>query len=97
MSTFVLIRCEGTDWLPEKMEEQIRILRTREDAFEPDANLRDNCYILIAIVLGAMYGTVSRCCRENNKEFCLDSKIAFQPDIVYQSRFKTWATLSVCR
>ena len=92
MSAFVPIRCEGTDWLPETIEEHIRILRTSEDAFQPDPNVRDNCYVLIAIVLGTIYGIVSKFCRENDKEICLDSEIAFQPDIVYKSRFKTWAT-----
>ncbi|KAL2046165.1 hypothetical protein N7G274_001612 [Stereocaulon virgatum] len=92
MSAFVPLRCEGTDWLPETIEERIRILRTSEDAFQPDPNVRDNCYVLIAIVLGTIYGIISKFCRENDKEICLDSEIAFQPDIVYTSRFKTWAT-----
>lgn len=92
MSLFVPSRSEGTDWIPERLEDQLRILRRGEDAFQSDADLRDNCYILIAIVLGSLYGIASIFCRDDNTEFSLYSEVAFHPDLIYQSRFKTWAT-----
>ena len=93
MSAYVPYRSEGADWLPERLEEQLRILRRGEDAFQSDASLRDNCYILIAIVLGSLYGIASIFCRDGNEVFSLDSEVAFHPEFIYQSRFKTWATL----
>lgn len=93
MKNFVPDRVEGDSWSPDRIEEQLRILRTQEDDFQPDPTLRDNCYILIAIVLGAIYGMVSKFCRENAREFDLDAEVAFTPDIVYQRRLKDWATL----
>jgi hypothetical protein len=92
MKNFVPDRVEGDSWSPDRIEEQFRILRTQEDDFQPDPVLRDNCYILIAIVLGTIYGIVSKFCVDNNREFNLDAEVAFTPDIVYRKRLKDWAT-----
>jgi hypothetical protein len=93
MKNFVPDRVEGDSWSPDRIEEQLRILRTQEDDLQPDPMLRDNCYILIAIILGAIYGIASKFCRENDREFDLDAEVAFTPDIVYRKRLKDWATL----
>ena len=92
MRSFVPGRSEGEEWLPHRLERQMQILRTGEDAFQHSQNLRDNCYILIAIVLGTLYGIVSKFCRENGQELGLDSEIVFAPEMLYKHRIKTWAS-----
>lgn len=93
MRNFVPSRPMGPDWSPDQIAEQLRILRTAEDAFQANSNLRDNCYILLAIVLGSLYGVISNTCRDRNQTYSLDSEVAFQPDIIYRKRFKTWTTI----
>ena len=83
------------DWLPERIAEQLRILGTREDSFQPNSVLRANAYTLIAIVLGTAYRIVSKSCRDgygHYGRYFLDSEIAFNPNVIYGDRLKVWAT-----
>ncbi|MCJ1238797.1 hypothetical protein MMC14_006788 [Varicellaria rhodocarpa] len=92
MSQYVPIRSNSADWKPELIDEQFRILRTEEDKFQLQPALRENCYILISIILGTIYGVVSRACRDDNNDLNLDSEVAFLPNIIYGSKLKKWAS-----
>jgi hypothetical protein len=85
-------------WNQRKIMDRIRILRSGEELFEKheleeQAVIRDNCYILLAIILGAIYGLCSQACIDDGKALSEDSEMAFIPDLVFQggSNLKRWA------
>lgn len=53
----------------------------------------DTCHIVVAIVLGTLYGITSHFCIDDGKPMDLDTEIAFAPDMLYSDRLQTLATI----
>ena len=93
MRQFVPMSSRATGWDPVKLGEQFnRLSGTLEEQTDLDEDIRDNCYILISIILGTLYGVCSRFCKDEGRQMSEDSEIAFKPDIVFSARLKYWAT-----
>jgi hypothetical protein len=89
---------QNSGWNPREIMDRIRILRSGSELFkrhelEKQAMIRDNCYVLLAIVLGTIYGLCSQACMDDGKALSEDSEIAFDPDAVFQggSNLRRWA------
>ncbi|KAL8836808.1 MAG: hypothetical protein Q9170_002769 [Blastenia crenularia] len=57
---------------------------------------RDSCYILYAIVCGAIYGLCSNVCFDNGHVLGEDSEVVFSPDLLFEKggkKVKEWATI----
>ena len=55
--------------------------------------IEDDGLVVVAIVLGAAYGVVSRCCYEEGREVDEYSEVVFRPDLLFEpDRLKGWAT-----
>lgn len=81
-------------WGLAELKEQRRILKTPDELENPGSPCRGNCYVLYAIVCGAIYGLCSNACYENGNILGEDSEIAFIPDVLYDgagARLKWWA------
>jgi len=89
---------QNPGWNPREIMDRIRILRSANELFErheleKQALIKDNCYVLLAIILGTIYGLCSQACIDDGKALSEDSEIAFVPDAVFQggSNLKRWA------
>ena len=74
----------------------MRILKTREEYENPKSPCRNNCYILYAIICGALYGLCSKAFYDNGRVLGDDSEVAFIPDVLYEgscNRLKHWARI----
>jgi hypothetical protein len=94
MRHFVPLSSRTPGWDPKELMERLRNLRTQDELFEANDSTRDNCYVLVAILLGTIYGFCSKVCFEDGRTFDENSEIAFRPDIIYSGgaeRLKRWA------
>ncbi|MCJ1247703.1 hypothetical protein MMC30_004918 [Trapelia coarctata] len=94
MCQFVPMSSRTLGWSLSELKEQMRILRTEEERFRMTSPCRGNCYVLFAIVLGAIYGLCSNACFDGGDTLSEDSEVAFIPDIIYDhqgQRLKSWA------
>ena len=91
---FVPMSSHSPGWALAELKEQMRILKTPDELADPGCPCRGNCYVLYAIVCGAMYGLCSSACFDNGNVLSEDSEVAFIPDLFYESggaRLKRWA------
>lgn len=93
---FVPMSSRSPGWGLAELKEQMRILRTPSELTNPATPCRANCYVLYAIVCGAIYGLCSNACYDNGKVLSEDSEIAFIPNALYDGagvRLKRWANI----
>ena len=79
------------EWNPHEIKERLEVLCTEEDARDQTT---ENCYTMIAIVLGSIYGLCSGACMQGNSSLTEDSEIAFSAETIYDRRagsLKRWA------
>ena len=96
---FVPMDSKSPGWSLAELTEQMRILRTPEELENPKSPCRNNCYILYAIICGALYGLCSNVCYDSGSLLGDDSEVAFMPDILYErggKRLKDWAQTVGC-
>ncbi|GME25728.1 hypothetical protein K432DRAFT_410152 [Neofusicoccum parvum] len=58
-----------------------------------DVRVRDHCHVIIAIVMGTIYGLCSNFCLEHNRTLGPGGEVVFQADAVFDGRLKNWARL----
>ena len=51
-----------------------------------DEQVAGNCRVVIAVMLGTLYGVTSKCVIEDGKYMDLDSNLATEPDLIYGSK-----------
>lgn len=78
---FVPMDSKSPGWSLAELKEQMRILKTPEELENPKSPCRNNCYILYAIICGALYGLCSNACYDNGSVLSDDSEVAFIPDV----------------
>ncbi|CAF9909591.1 MAG: hypothetical protein HETSPECPRED_009469 [Heterodermia speciosa] len=91
---FVPMDSKSPGWSLAELNEQMRILKTSEELENPRSPSRNNCYILLSIICGALYGFCSNACYDNGDVLGDDSEVAFLPEILYErggKRLKRWA------
>lgn len=96
MRQFVPMSSHSPGWNLSELREQMRVLRTEQELYLPRSPCRGNCYVLYAIVCGALYGLCSNACYDNGNVLSEDSEVAFIPDILYESggkRLREWARI----
>lgn len=81
---FVPMIPDSPGWDLTELQEQRRILKTQDELHNPQAPCRRNCYVLHAIVCGALYGLCSNACYSDGTPLTEDSEIAFMPDLLYK-------------
>lgn len=98
MHQFVPESPQHPGWNSREILDRIGILRTNKELFEKhelerQALVRDNCFVLLAIILGTIYGLCSQVCIDNGQVLNQDSEISFMPDAVFDGGFKLkrWA------
>lgn len=95
MRHFIPMSPSSPGWDPFELREQMSTLRDEEELFSRSKSpCRDNCYVLYAIVCGAIYGLCSNACFDNGDTLDEDSEVAFFPDLLFQSagrRVRKWA------
>ncbi|KAL8755967.1 MAG: hypothetical protein Q9199_003249 [Rusavskia elegans] len=72
-------------WNVSEIRDQMRTLGSEEESARTRSPCRDSCYILYAIVCGAIYGLCSNACFDNGDILCEDSEVAFAPNILFQN------------
>ena len=93
---FVPMSFHSPGWGLAEIKEQLRIIRTPEELADPKSPCRANCYTLLAIICGAIYGLCSKACFDNGKVLSEDSEVAFIPGVLYDGgcrRLKEWARI----
>ena len=95
MRHFIPMSPSSPGWDPVELREQMTTLRGEEELLSRSRSLcRDNCYVLYAIVCGAIYGLCSNACYDNGDTLGEDSEVAFFPDLLFQDggrRVRKWA------
>jgi hypothetical protein len=93
MRQFVPISSRSPGWDPGELMERLRVLQSEDMAFAANDIVTDNCHVLIAIILGTIYGFCSKVCLEDGRTVDEDSEIAFSPNAIYDGeRIKRWAS-----
>ena len=86
-------------WSLAELKEQMRILKKPGELENLKSPCRKNCYILYAIICGALYGLCSNACYDDGSVLGDDSEVAFIPDVLYEGggrRLKHWAQIVGC-
>ncbi|KAF2835280.1 hypothetical protein M501DRAFT_461779 [Patellaria atrata CBS 101060] len=93
MSQFVPATSHTAGWELDQITERIGILKGEEELQCRNSALRENCYVLIAIILGTIYGVASKALIEGQVEANEDTEIAFSPELICPGlhRLKSWA------
>ncbi|OCK74092.1 hypothetical protein K432DRAFT_410152 [Lepidopterella palustris CBS 459.81] len=94
MQHFVPISPRNISWDPTNIMERMCILRSEDELFEKDDEVGANCYVLIAILLGTIYGLCSRAIIDDGVLMSEDSELLFLPDAIYSGgvqRLKNWS------
>ena len=96
MRQFVPMSTRAPDWSPSELREQMRTLRVEDDLHRISviSPSRGNCYVLYAIVCGAIYGLCSNACYDGGNVLNEDSEVAFTPNILYEDggeKLRGWA------
>ena len=94
MRHFIPMSPSSPGWDPSELREQMNTLREEEELSRNEAICRGNCYVLYAIVCGAIYGLCSNACFDNGDILGEDSEVAFVPDLLFQNgggRIREWA------
>jgi hypothetical protein len=93
MIQFVPLSTQAPEWGPSALIERPSQLQGEEENLDDIDAVRDNCYILMSIVLGAIYRFRSKFCMDDGHEMSEDSEIAFLPDSIYSGQLKHWARM----
>ncbi|KAI4250505.1 MAG: hypothetical protein L6R40_000104 [Gallowayella cf. fulva] len=94
MRHYISMSPSSPGWDPYEIKEQMRTLREDEGCAGAKSPCKDSCYILYAIVCGAVYGLCSNACLDNGNVLSEDSEVAFAPDLLFQDggrKLKEWA------
>ena len=95
MHHFIPMSPSSPGWDLVELREQMKALTGEEERFFHNESLcRGNCYVLYAIVCGAIYGICSNACFDNGDILGEDSEVAFSPDVLFHNggrRVKEWA------
>jgi len=94
MERFVPDSMNSPGWDPDAMDSWLDSLsQNRPSAQSIDVMLADNSLVLSAIILGTVYGVVSRCCYVEGRELDVSSELVFRPDLLFEhDRLKGWAS-----
>ena len=76
---------DSPGWTLTEPREQMRKLKRQEERYHLRAPCRRNCYVLYAIVHGALYGLCNQACYDGRSPLNQDSEIAFTPDVLYDN------------
>lgn len=88
MRHYIPMSSTSPGWSIAEIRTQLNSLGSTEQNCDP-------CYILIAIVSGAIYGLCSNVCLDNGEALSVDSEVAFTPDILSHGgamKIKEWAS-----
>ena len=88
MIQFVPLSTQAPEWDPSALIERLSQLQGEEENLDDIDAVRDNCYILMSIVLGTIYEFRSKFCMDDGHEMSEDSEIAFSPDSIYSGQLK---------
>ncbi len=94
MRQFIPMSPHSPGWNLSELREQMRTLRAEKELLDTRSPCKDNCYVLYAIVCGAIYGLCSKTCVDSGDALNEDSEIAFIPDVLYEGggeRLRSWA------
>ena len=88
MRHFIPMSSSSPGWSIAEIRTQLNTLgSTEQNCYQ--------CYILFAIVSGAIYGLCSNVCLDNGEALSEDSEVAFTPDILFHDgakKIKEWAS-----
>ena len=74
------------------MTQELRALEADEQVANPSA-VSDLTIVQVSVILGIVYGVVSKYCKDQVEYMTLDSEVAFRPDLFFeQSRLRGWAS-----
>ena len=95
MHHFIPMSPSSPGWDLIELREQMNTLGDEEGRFSHNKSLcRGNCYVLYAIVCGAIYGLCSNACFDKGDTLGEDSEVAFVPDLLFQNsgrKVREWA------
>ncbi|KAL5312811.1 hypothetical protein ACEPPN_019237 [Leptodophora sp. 'Broadleaf-Isolate-01'] len=93
MQMFVPQSTNSSSWDPDAMSAWLDALELNQNAERPvDIELADNTLIMTAIILGTIYGVISKCCFDGSNEMNEYTEIVFRPDLLFeQDRLRGWA------
>lgn len=93
MQMFVPSSANSSSWDPDAMSAWFDALELNQISERPvDIELADNSLIMTAIVLGTIYGVISKCCFDGPNEMNEFTEIVFRPDLLFeQDRLRGWA------
>ncbi|KAL8801633.1 MAG: hypothetical protein Q9182_004318 [Xanthomendoza sp. 2 TL-2023] len=95
MRHYVPMSPTSPGWNISEVRDQMRKLGTDEE-YHTGPACSSNCYILCAIVCGAVYGLCSNTCFDNGEVLSEDSEVAFVPDLLANNggrKLKEWAAI----
>lgn len=67
MIQFVPLSTQAPEWDPSALIERLSQLQGEEENLDDIDAVRDNCYILMSIVLGTIYGFRSKFCMDDER------------------------------
>ena len=80
---FVPFMEDQESWSLDGLIKRFQEMHAGHDLLTTEEQLQDNCYVLISLLLGTMYGIICACTFENNfRQMDLDSQIAFQLQMI---------------
>jgi hypothetical protein len=93
MRMFVPHSANSSSWDPDAMSAWLDALELNQNSERPvDIELADNSLIMTAIILGTIYGVISKCCFDGTNEMNEFTEIVFRPDLLFeQDRLRGWA------
>ena len=94
MRQFIPMSPHSPGWNLSELREQMGTLRAEKELLRTRSPGKDSCYVLYAIVCGAIYGLCSKTCFDSGDALNEDSEIAFIPDVLYEGggeRLRSWA------
>lgn len=93
MREFVPESSQDLAWSPAALHEALRSLNRHgsEEYSEPVHGVSENCYLILMILLGSMYGLCSQACHDVDRVLNEDSEIACTTDILFKyKRIISW-------
>ncbi|KAL8639382.1 MAG: hypothetical protein Q9226_008875, partial [Calogaya cf. arnoldii] len=95
MHHYIPMSPSAPGWNISEIRDQMKSLGTEEE-FHTRSACSNSCYILYAIVCGAIYGLCSNACFDDGDVLSEYSEVAFAPDILSGNggrKLKEWATI----
>ncbi|KAL9622772.1 MAG: hypothetical protein Q9160_002891 [Pyrenula sp. 1 TL-2023] len=93
MQQFVPVDPRNPEWDPGRLMERLQLPKSSDKLQKANDAVTNNCYVLVSILLGMVYGLCSKVCLENDATLDESSEIVFSPDIIFEggTRIKRWA------